>query len=70
LTIPKPAVRRDTGVGVFLLQKDNRVRWQPVTTGSSDALRVQVLKGLQEGDAVALPSDQTLKDGAKVTPTF
>jgi HlyD family secretion protein len=68
LTIPKAAVRREGGIGVYVLQPENVVKWQPVTTGSSDALRVQVLKGLQEGDLVALPSDQALKNGAKVTP--
>jgi HlyD family secretion protein len=70
LTIPKAAVRRDAGVGVYLLQKENTVKWQPVTTGSSDALRVEVVKGLQEGDAVAMPSDQSLRNGAKVNPVF
>jgi HlyD family secretion protein len=70
LTIPKAAVRRDGGIGVFVLQKDNTVRWQPITTGSSNALRLEVLKGLSDGDAVAQPSDQTLKNGARVNPAF
>jgi HlyD family secretion protein len=70
LTIPKAAVRRDGGIGVFVLQKENTVRWQPITTGSSDALRLEVLKGLSDGDAVAQPSDQTLKNGARVNPVF
>ena len=33
LTIPKAAVRRDGGIGVFVLQPDNTVRWQPITDG-------------------------------------
>jgi len=69
LAIPKTAVRRENGTGVFLLQKDNSIKWQPVQTGIGDALRVQVLKGLSEGDAVAEPSDVTLKDGMTVNPT-
>jgi HlyD family secretion protein len=70
LTIPKGAVRRDGTTGVFLLRKDNTLKWQPITTGASDALRVEVLKGLSDGDAVAQPSDLTLKDGEQVTASF
>jgi HlyD family secretion protein len=69
LAIPKTAVRRESGTGVLVLQKDNTIRWQPVQTGIGDALRVQVLKGLVEGDAVAEPSDVTLKDGMTVNAT-
>jgi HlyD family secretion protein len=70
LTIPKAAVRRDGGVGVFVLQKDNTVKWQIITTGASDALHVEVLKGLQDGDAVSATADQNLKNGQKILPTF
>ena len=68
LTIPKAAVRRDGVVGVFLLQPGNTVKFQPIVTGASDALRVEVIKGVSDSDAVAVASDQTLKNGAKVTP--
>jgi HlyD family secretion protein len=70
LTIPKAAVRRDGGVGVFVLQKDNTVKWQIITTGASDALHVEVLKGLQDGDAVSATADQNLKNSQKILPTF
>jgi HlyD family secretion protein len=70
LTIPKAVVRRDSAIGVFLLRKDNTLKWQPITTGASDALRVEVVKGLADGDAVAQPSEQTLRTGEKVTPSF
>jgi HlyD family secretion protein len=70
LTIPKAAVRRDNAIGVFLLQKDNTLKRQPIITGASDALRVEVIKGLGDGDAVARPSEQILKAGEKVTPSF
>jgi multidrug efflux pump subunit AcrA (membrane-fusion protein) len=68
LTIPKAAVRRDGRIGVFVLQPDSTVKFQPIQTGASDALRVEVLKGLSDGDAVAEPSDLTLKSGMKVMP--
>jgi HlyD family secretion protein len=70
LTIPKSAVRRDGGSGVFVLQQDNTVKWQTVATGASDALHVEVTKGLRDGDAVTLATDQTLKPGQKVNPAF
>lgn len=68
LTVPKAAVRRDGGIGVFVLQKDNTVKWQPVVTGASDALHVEVVKGLRDGDAVSEATDQNLKNGQKVNP--
>jgi HlyD family secretion protein len=68
LTIPKAAVRRDGAIGVFILQADGTVKFQPIRTGASDALRVEVVKGLSDGDAVAEPSDVTLKNGMKVSP--
>jgi hypothetical protein len=63
-------VRRDGSTGVFLLQKDNTVKWQPISTGASDPLRVEVMKGLADGDVVAEATDQPLKNGAKVTPVL
>jgi HlyD family secretion protein len=68
LTIPKTAVRRDSGIGVFVLEKDNTVKWRNIRTGVSDALHVEVTNGLHDGDAVAMPSDQVVRDGMKVTP--
>ncbi|HTQ55606.1 MAG TPA: efflux RND transporter periplasmic adaptor subunit [Bryobacteraceae bacterium] len=68
LTLPKECLRRDTnGPGVFVL-RDGHVAWQAVTTGVSSVTRVQVLQGLAEGDRVALPTEQTLRDGEQVTP--
>jgi HlyD family secretion protein len=66
LTIPKEAVRRDSGIGVFVLQPDSTVKWQQIRTGASDALRVEVVSGLKDGDQVAEPTDVTLKSGMKV----
>ena len=70
LTIPKSAVRRDGATGVFILQADDTLRWQTIVTGAADALRLEVVKGLSDGGAVALPTDRTLKAGMKVTPAF
>jgi len=70
LTVPKPAVRRDSGIGVFVLQPDSTILFQPIQTGASDALRVEIVKGLADNAAVAVPSDQTLKNGMKVMPVW
>jgi len=68
LSIPKSTVRRDNGVGVYVLQPDNKVKWRAVKTGISDALRIEISDGLTENDQVAQPSDQALKDGLSVRP--
>lgn len=68
LTIPKTAVRREQGTGVYVLQKNNAVKWVNITTGASDALRVEVTGGLNDGDQVMLPSDVTVHDGDTIVP--
>lgn len=70
LTIPKASVRRDGGIGVFVLQPGNTVKWQPVVTGASDALHVEVVKGLRDGDAVSEATDLNLSNGQQVNPVF
>lgn len=69
LTIPKEAVRRESGhTGVFTLA-DDRLLWKKVTLGIGNAARTQV-DGLSDGDAVALPTDRQLKNGMTVRPVF
>jgi HlyD family secretion protein len=80
VTVPKEAVRREDGkTGVYVLvagtngdAKKNdasKVQWKPVTVGVSSTTRSEV-SGLNEGDAVALPSDTVLSDGLEVKPRF
>ena len=70
LTIPKEVMRREgTQAGVFKLQGD-RIVWQPVKTGATSVNRVQVLEGLNDGDAVALPVDRPLTSNTQVKPIF
>ena len=71
LTVPRTAVRRESGTGVYVLDKaTNTVVWRAVKTGASDTLRVEVLSGVTDADVVALPSDVQLKDGLKVAPAI
>jgi len=68
LTIPKETMHRENGVvGVYLLQ-DGRVVWRPVKVGAASVTRAQIIEGLADNDAVALPSDRALKNGDAVRP--
>jgi HlyD family secretion protein len=68
-TIPKEAVRREQGkTGVFVLEGDH-IRWRTITQGVNNTTRTQVQE-LKDVDAVALPSEQPLKDGEMVDPVI
>ena len=70
LVLPKEALRRQgSETGVFLLQGD-RVAWRKVNLGASSYTKSQILAGLQEGDAVALPTEKSMKNGSKVEPVI
>jgi len=70
LVIPKEAIRRQGAeTGVLLLQGD-RVVWRKVNLGISSYSKSQVLSGLNEGDAGALPSDKPIQSGSRVQPVF
>jgi len=70
LLIPRETLHHDTaGDYVYALQGDTVVRCA-VQPGVSSATMVQVVRGLEEGSAVALPSDVALKPGDRVTPVL
>lgn len=70
LVLPKEVIRRQGAeTGVYLLNGD-RVTWRKIATGISSYAKTQILSGLSQGDAVALPTERTLKDGLKVEPAF
>jgi len=70
LAIPAEALRRDAaGDYVFLLAGDH-VERRAVRVGISNVVQAQVVEGLSEGDAVALPTDVPLKAGSRVTPAI
>lgn len=65
LTIPKEAIFRENDkTGVYLLEGD-RLEWRDITQGVTSVTRIEV-RGLKDGDVVALPSDRTLSNGLKV----
>jgi HlyD family secretion protein len=70
LAIPKEAIRRQgSETGVLLLQGD-RVVWRKVNVGISSYTKSQVLSGLSDGDAGALPSEKPIQSGSRVQPIF
>lgn len=70
LTIPKEALRRQRDQSGVLKLAGDRIRWQPVTLGISSVTRIQVLSGVAEGEAVALPVERPLQDNDAVTPVW
>jgi HlyD family secretion protein len=70
LTVSKGSLRREDGaVGTFVLE-GSRVAWRPVQVGITSDTKAEILAGLKEGEAVALPSDHPLKNGLAVTPLY
>lgn len=68
LVIPTQAVQRGPdGDYVYLLQPDQTVKMQPVTTGAEvGTTGVMITKGLAEGDQVVTEGQFRLKPGSKV----
>jgi HlyD family secretion protein len=70
LALPKEAIRRqNSDTGVLVLQGD-RVMWRKVNLGISSYTKSQVLSGLSDGDAAALPSEKQIQSGSRVQPVF
>jgi len=70
LTIPREALRRDSNQDGVLVLRGDRVEWRSIRLGVGSVTRVQVVEGLAEGDAVALPSQQPLAPGDRVRPVW
>lgn len=68
LVIPKETLRHDAQGDYVFAVGNGVLERRAVKKGASSISRVQVLEGLAEGDAVALPADIPLKAGERVTP--
>lgn len=65
--VPSPAVQEGVpGTYVYVVQPDNTVKVQTVTTGPSDGLNISILKGLQPGAQVVIDGVDRLADGSKI----
>ena len=71
MTIPKEALHRDASgvVGVYVLDSDV-IHWHNVRVGSSSISRAQIVEGVVDGAAVALPTDFPVHDGEKVEAAY
>ena len=70
LTIPKEAIRRDGAAAAVFVLEGGRIARRLVKIGVSSATRSQIVSGLNDGDSVALPLDQPLRDGDRVKPVY
>jgi HlyD family secretion protein len=68
LVIPKETLHHDAAGDYVFLLKGDTVERRAVKTGNSTVTQVQVIEGLAEGDAVALPGETQLKSGDRVAP--
>ncbi|HXA50119.1 MAG TPA: efflux RND transporter periplasmic adaptor subunit [Candidatus Acidoferrum sp.] len=66
LVIPKETMRHDVQGDYVLALKGDTVERRAVKKGISSITQVQVVDGLSDGDAVALPGDVGLKPGDRV----
>ena len=70
LALPKEAIRHQgSETGVLLLEGD-RVVWRKLTLGVSSYTKSQILSGMSDGDAAAMPSEKPIQNGSRVQPVF
>ncbi len=70
LVIPKETLRHDAQGDYVYALKGDTVERRAVKKGASSLSMVQVVEGLSDGDAVAMPSDVPIKVGDRVTATM
>jgi len=68
LVVPRAAVRYDNGKHFVFVYAGDKIQRRAITVGIASATKYEVLAGLAEGDRVALPEDQELRDGMDVRP--
>jgi HlyD family secretion protein len=67
ILVPKAAVRSDQGRDIVFVARGNQAERRAVTLGGADGDRLEVVAGLQAGEAVIAPLPDGLVDGAPVT---
>ncbi len=66
--VPSPAVQEGApGAYVYMVQPDNTVKVQVVTTGPTDGVNTVITKGLNPGDEVVVDGVDRLTDGSKIS---
>lgn len=69
LVVPRAAVRYDNGKHYVFVYAGDKIHRREITVGIASATKYEVVAGLAEGDRVALPEDQELRDGMEIRPT-
>jgi RND family efflux transporter MFP subunit len=67
VTVPKAAVRTESGQNLVFVVKGNVVERRAVKLGGADGDRLEVIAGLQSGEQVVSPLPADLQDGNSVT---
>ncbi|QGP91659.1 hypothetical protein MGLY_10000 [Neomoorella glycerini] len=67
VVVPLAAVRTDGGQDYVFVVKNGTVERRPVVLGLKNEEQVMVLKGLQDGEQVAVTNVGVLQDGMAVT---
>lgn len=69
LSVPVQAVLNSTQ-GVFVIRIENqKAHWVPVTTGRNDAVNIEIIGDLKEGDLVVRHANEEIRDNSEVKKT-
>jgi HlyD family secretion protein len=68
LVIDRSAVRYDSGKHFVFLFDSDKIHRREISVGVASATKYEIVAGLRDGDRVALPGDQELRDGMDVRP--
>jgi RND family efflux transporter MFP subunit len=68
LTVPRNALVDVEGQRGVFLPDGAAAKFQPVTTGLQDEIRVEILEGLTDGQQVITTGALALRDGDRITP--
>ena len=68
LIAPSSALFRHNGGWAVFVARDEKAVLTPVETGRNNGFEVQILNGVEAGDAVVLYPSATLVDGARIAP--
>jgi HlyD family secretion protein len=66
LVVPREAVLEDNGKRYVFVFADDRVRRRDISVGVASSSKYEVVSGLSDGDRVAKPGEQILRDGMEV----
>jgi HlyD family secretion protein len=69
LVVPRAAVRYDNGKHYVFVYAGDKIHRRDITVGVASSAKYEVIAGLAEGDRIALPEDQELRDGMEIRPT-